>query len=43
MTKTVSTTQSRHIYELLEPEAQMKQEQPLEGSRALESLCHVVW
>ena len=28
--------------ELLEPGAQMKQEQPLEGT-ALESLRHVVW
>lgn len=31
------------MYELMEPGAQMKQEQPLEGSRALESLCNVVW
>lgn len=29
--KTVSTTQVRHIYELLAPAVQKRQEQPLEG------------
>lgn len=31
MVKTVSTTQVRHMYELLALEAQMRQEQPLGG------------